>query len=511
MADNDAPTEGRHHPVTIDGRTLSLASLSLIFSGAPVLVDETARLRGIDGQRAAERISAVRRLYGRNSGVGANRDQAAGDDPTSNHGHDILRSHAAGWGDSLNPRSIRCALTIRANQLLAGGSGADIDLALALAELADGPDGELPLVHRYGALGTSDLTALAEIGLTLLGERPRANGVRRKSYALPAVDVLPLMSSHAVTLADGALGCLDLQHFSQVAMTISALSWVALQGSLEAVGPSVRTVTPFPGAISVADQMTALLAAQGIEPVHVQDFYGLRTWPQVHGPLLDRLADLKFVVETSVNTSSENPVFLTGPDESAAHHGAFHAAYLALALDASLLALTRSAQSGQSRIAHLLTDTDTGLPRFLADVRGGSSGLLIGEYVAGSAMASIRDHASSPASVQTISLSGGVEDDASFASVAASRFSPAIESYRRLLAVELVCAVRAIRLRGTRVHGWLGGAYAACSGLPDGMADRDVEPDFSAADKLLDHPALVPRISAHNDPGDGLSSDRRGL
>ena len=133
--------------------------------------------------------------------------------------------------------------------------------------------------------------------------------------------------------------------------------------------------------------MTDLLAPQRIEPIHVQDFFGLRTWPQVHGPLLDRLADLQSVVETSINTASENPVFFAGSDEWAAHHGAFHATYLALALDASLLALTRSARSGQSRIAHLLTDSSTGLPRFLADVRTGSSGLLIAEYVAGAAMA----------------------------------------------------------------------------------------------------------------------------
>ena len=480
----------------VDGRTLTLPSLSRIFTGATVLVDEPARLRSIDGQQAAGRIAAVRPLYGRNTGVGANRDRAADDHAPTDHGLSILRSHAAGWGDCLAPRSIRCALTIRANQLLAGGSGTDIGLAIALADLANGPEGDLPQVHRYGALGTSDLTALAEVGMTLLGERPRANGDRRPSFALRSVDALPLMSSHAFTLADGALGCLDLQHLSHVALTVCALSWVALRGNLEAVGPAVRTVTPFAGAISVAERMTSLLAPQGVEPIHLQDFFGLRTWPQVHGPLLDRLADLQYVVETSINTSSENPVFLTAPDESAAHHGGFHAAYLALALDTSLLALTRSARSGQSRIAHLLTDSTTGLPRFLADVRSGSSGLLIVEYVAGSAMASIRDHASSPASVQTISISAGVEDDASFASVAASRFSPAVASYRRLLAVELVCAVRAIRLRGTQLHGPLGEAFETCAGLPTGMADRDVEPDFSAADALLDHPALVPAASA---------------
>jgi len=313
MADIEPLPGGRYHPVTIDGRTLTLPSLSQISSGAKVLVDDSARLRAIDAKLAAERIARIRPLYGRNTGVGANRGEAADDDAQTDHGLAILRSHAAGWGDCLAPRSIRCALTIRANQLLAGGSGVDIDLALALADLADGPDGDLALVHRYGALGTSDLTALAEVGMTLLGERPRANGDRRQSYALRSVDVLPLLSSHAFTLAEGALGYLDLQHLSRVALTVCALSWVALRANLEAVGPAVRTVTPFPGAISVADQMTNLLATQGIEPLHLQDFYGLRTWPQVHGPLLDRLADLQSVVETSINTSSENPVFSPDP------------------------------------------------------------------------------------------------------------------------------------------------------------------------------------------------------
>lgn len=80
-----------------------------------------------------------------------------------------------------------------------------------------------------------------------------------------SVDALPLMSSHAFTLAEGALGCPDLQHLSHVALTVCALSWVELKANLEAVGPAVRTVTPFPGAIRVADEMTNLLATQGID------------------------------------------------------------------------------------------------------------------------------------------------------------------------------------------------------------------------------------------------------
>ncbi len=95
MEDIEAPSQGRYRPVTIDGRTLTLASLRQIASGAEVSVDESARLRAIDGQRAAERIAATRPLYGRNTGVGANRDQRADVDAPTDHGLAILRSHAA--------------------------------------------------------------------------------------------------------------------------------------------------------------------------------------------------------------------------------------------------------------------------------------------------------------------------------------------------------------------------------------------------------------------------------
>ena len=123
--------------------------------------------------------------------------------------------------------------------------------------------------------------------MTALGERPRANGDRYQSYAMRSVDTLPQMSRHAFRLAEAALGCLDLQHLSRAALTGCSLSWIAHLA---------------PGS----------------------------------GPVLDCLADLQSVVETSFNTSSENPVFVTGSDEWAAEHGAFQATYLALAPDAGL-------------------------------------------------------------------------------------------------------------------------------------------------------------------------------
>jgi histidine ammonia-lyase len=102
----------------------------------------------------------------------------------------------------------------------------------------------------------------------------------------------------------------------------------------------------------------------------------------------------------------------------------------------------------------------------------------------------IRGQASTPASVQTISVSAGVEDDASFSTTAAVRMGAVVDSYRHLVAVELVCAVRALRMRGIEPGGRLAEALEACRSLPTALADRDLAPDFALAEELLE--ALAP-------------------
>jgi histidine ammonia-lyase len=471
--------------VTLDGRTLDLAGFTAAAAGVAAVIEPGALDRAHLSHRAAEQVSSERPVYGRTTGVGAARDEST--DSSVDHGLRLLRSHAAGWGEAMPEAVVRAALAVRANQLLAGGSGASPDLATALAELVGSDAGELPVVHRYGSLGTGDLTALAEVGLALIGERARAGGERRTDVRLTSADALPLMSSNAFAIAETGLHAASLHGLARAADTVCGLSFLALQGNAEAFSETAAAATPFRGAQEVARVLRELIAGQPGYAAHIQDFFGLRTWPQVHGPVLDTVNDLKFVIETAANTASENPLFTVTPDGGeVTHHGGFHAAYLVLEVDAALLALTRSAQAVQSRISHILTDAGSGLPLFLSDATSGSSGVLIAEYVAASALSTIRSVASTPSSVQTAGVSAGIEDDASFAGQAAVRLGDATAAYRRMLAVELVCAVRALRMRAVLPSGELGAAYERCSVLPAGMEDRDLSPELGVAEQVVE-------------------------
>jgi histidine ammonia-lyase len=227
------------------------------------------------------------------------------------------------------------------------------------------------------------------------------------------------------------------------------------------------------------------MTAPGLRPAaRLQDPFALRCLPQVHGLLLDTLDRLSTVVVDGTASWAENPAVdvATG---ALAHHGAFHAAYLASALDSMLLALAGAAAQSLRRLSFLLDPAATGLPPFLGDGTAGASGAMGLEYAAASALGELRGLAA-PASIQTVSLSRGVEDDASFASQGARQALDARSPLSVVLAAELVAAVRAVRLSGRAVpdQGW-GAVVDACSELDADPKDRDLSGDLEAAAELL--------------------------
>lgn len=156
--------------VVLDGDGLGLSGLvRLADAVADPVVPPEALDRVRRAHRTADDLAAQGRWYGRGTGVGALRSVAV--DPSDAAGHTLrlLRSHAGGAGPLLPPRRARALLAVRANQLLAAGSGIHPSFVTALTEALR--LGVHPAINEYGGVGTGDLTALAQTGLTLIGER----------------------------------------------------------------------------------------------------------------------------------------------------------------------------------------------------------------------------------------------------------------------------------------------------------------------------------------------------
>jgi histidine ammonia-lyase len=472
--------------ITIDGRSLTCVEVAAVArQRASVAVGEAAVAAAKAAWRVAQDVAARQPVYGRTTGVGANHVVPLSERDRAEHGFRLLRSHAAGAGPLLASEVARAMLVIRANQIGAGGSGVDPDLLAVLADAIN--RGFTPPVPRYGAIGTGDLTALASTGLCLLGERDWQGGTGPPPrFTIRTSEALGFINSSAATLGDAALACHDLAGLLRSAIPVACLSLLAVHGSLEPYAETVHLARPHPGQQQVARSVRALFAADRADPRRVQDPFGYRAFPQVHGPAVDSVEQATGVVEAELNGSPENPL-IDAAGHAVWHNGNFHSAYVGLALDAVRAALFQTAALSVARLGTLVEPAFTGLNAFLAE-NPASSGVMMLEYAAHSAVADIRRFAA-PATLGGAVLSRGVEDHAGFATQSARATSDSVTAYRAVLACELIAATRALRMDGRppAAGGGLSRAYdLADSALEHETADRPLDGDLVAAQRVLD-------------------------
>ncbi|MEU6253374.1 aromatic amino acid ammonia-lyase [Streptomyces sp. NPDC047043] len=475
--------------VVLDGIGFGVDDVVRLADGSARAVPGTDAMRRVtESWDAARQIAATGRVYGRSTGVGANRNEDVPTEAAAEHGLRLLRSHAGAIGDELPAREVRAMLAVRANQLLAGGAGLRPTVVTALCEALE--SGAYPVVNEFGSVGTGDIAALAQAGLALAGEHPWRGPGAPKPQQLDNNDALAFISSNALTLGQSALALHELRGLVQATQVVAALSLLAVDGSHEAYAAPVHAARPHRGSSEVARRMRELIGAadRPTPPLgRIQDPYGFRCLPQIHGPALDAADALDEIVAIEINAAAENP--LISPEDMAAyHHGGFYQAQLALALDHFRLALTQVARLSTSRLSTLNEPAFTRLRPFLADDEPASSGVMILEYAAGAALGDLRAF-SAPASLGHAVLSRGVEEQASFASLAARQTVRACRAYRLVVGCELVAAVRALRQRDLRPDPELPVGRAqelAESALAEEQADRPLTDDVTAAAALLD-------------------------
>jgi histidine ammonia-lyase len=103
-----------------------------------------------------------------------------------------------------------------------------------------------------------------------------------------------------------------------------------------------------------------------------------------------------------------------------------------------------------------------------------------------------------------VTLSRGVEEDASFATLAARQALDAVPRFRAVLAAELVAALRCLRMQGQHpavpepALAWLD---ERDGGVPD-MHDRDLTRDLVMSEESIEAlPDLVPQVARAASPG----------
>ena len=398
-------------------------------------------------------------IYGVTTGFGSLCNISISKEQLSQLQKNLVMSHACGVGDEVPAEVVRLMLLLKAQNFCFGYSGAQLQTVQRLIDCYN--DDVLPVVYQQGSLGASgDLCPLANLMLPAIlgmgdvywhGRRCDAQEV----YQAKGWQPIELQSKEGLALLNGTQfmssyavwSLLKAQRLSKQADMVLSLSLDAFDGRIEPFYEALHLVRPHQGQLETAAAVRCWLDGSELikrHKEHVQDPYSFRCAPQVHGAAKDTIRYVASVVETEINSTTDNPIVL--PDEDMVISGGhFHGEPLAMVLDFLAIAVAELGAISERRTYQLI-DAKRGLPSFLVAKPGLNSGFMIPQYAA-AAIASQSKQLCTPCSVDSIPSSQNQEDLVSMGGNAATKTYRVCENTERILAIELFNAAQALDFR----------------------------------------------------------------
>jgi len=476
--------------------------ISIARDGARVKLTEGAMQRIRKTRELVESwVADEKTIYGITTGFGALSDVAISKKDTRRLQENVLMSHAAGVGDPLDEPTVRAVMALRIKDLARGHSGIRLETVEHLTAMLNA--GICPVIPQQGSVGASgDLAPLAHLALVLVGrgeafyQGRRISGARALEVCglapirLESGEGLALVNGTQVMTAIGALAVYDALQLSKITDIAAAMSLEVLMGSRTEFNKKIHQIRPHPGQAACADNMERLTRNSEIITSHkdcsrVQDAYTLRCSPQVHGATLDAVHYCRRVIETEMNSSTNNPLIFADSGDFLLG-GNFHGQPVALALDFLAMATAELANISERRIERLVNPNLSGLPAFLVADGGLNSGFMIAQYTAAS-LVSENKVLCHPASVDSIPTSANKEDHVSMGTTAARQCREVIRNTRNVIAIELLCAAQALDLFTNLKpgEGTLAAYRVIREAIPHLDKDRFLSADIAAMEALL--------------------------
>jgi len=444
----------------IDGMSLE-DLVAIAREGYTVRLTKESKDRIINARKMIEKwVKEERVIYGVTTGFGALSDVTISKEDTQCLQENILMSHAAGVGDILDEETVRAVMALRIKDLARGHSGICLETVSRIIDLLN--RGVCPVVPEKGSVGASgDLAPLAHLCLVLIGqgeafyEGQRISGIEAlqkcglNPLQLKAGEGLALVNGTQVMTAIGGLSIYDATKLSKMTDIAAAMSLEVLMGSKTEFDQRIHHVRPHPGQAAAADNMDRITRDSEIITSHkdcsrIQDAYTLRCSPQVHGASKDAITYARKVVETEMNSSTNNPLIFPESQEFLLG-GNFHGQPVALALDFLCMAVSELANISERRIERLVNPQLSGLPAFLVSDGGLNSGFMLAQYTAAS-LVSENKVLSHPACVDSIPTSANKEDHVSMGTISARKLREIVRNTEHVIAIELLCGAQAMDL-----------------------------------------------------------------
>lgn len=372
-------------------------------------------------------VKGKEKVYGINTGFGNFANVQISQQQLDLLQENLIRSHAIGTGQPISPERTRLLLALRINVLAKGRSGISTETVRKLIDACN--HWCLSYVPEKGTVGASgDLAPLAHLALGLMGEGkmwdPEKKQYEQASEVLKKHKLAPLAlkAKEGLALINGtqfisALGSEALQRAQNaciVADVASALSLEALKGTVIAYAERIHKARPHAGQLLVAHRLrccksilvedifqclnfvcvfsflffltfsivlhseydSSEIAISHKDCGQVQDSYTLRCVPQVHGICNDTVKFVQGLLETEINSATDNPMVFS-EDGKIVSGGNFHGEYPAKSLDYLAIGINELANISERRTERLVNSSLSNLPPFLIKDGGLNSGFMM--------------------------------------------------------------------------------------------------------------------------------------
>lgn len=442
------------------GKKIKIDDFMMVVEGDAEVVIEDDIVERIKKSRniLEKKIKEGKIIYGVNTGFGGLSEIKIPEEDIITLQKNLIRSHCVGVGKPLPSKIVRGVMFLKAHNFALGYSGVRVELVKFIVDMIN--KGIYPVVPSKGSVGASgDLAPLAHIALGLIGEGDieyrgkiiNAMQALKKEglepFVFQAKEGLSFINGTQVMSAIGAYSIFESLNLADCADVSGSMTLEAIKGTQSAFDERIFKIKPYRGAIISAKNLRNLLHNSEIGESHkycekVQDAYSLRCIPQVHGAIRDVISFAKDVIETEMNSVSDNP--LVFDDGEILSCGNFHGESVAISLDTLAVAVSELGNISERRIEHILNPSlSGGLPPFLAKKSGLNSGFMIVQ-VSSSSLVSENKVLCHPASVDSIPSSANKEDHVSMGMCSALKLLNVIENVKYILASELLCACQGI-------------------------------------------------------------------
>jgi phenylalanine ammonia-lyase len=375
--------------LTVSGRSLTLTEVCSLAGhkvGIRIGVDPELHTRmEVSAAIVARAVDQNQTVYGVTTGFGGMAGVAITPALAADSQNNLLYFLAAGAGSAIDRRHVRAAMLLRANVLARGCSGVRPEIVHRLLRFLEAD--ATPVVRELGSIGASgDLVPLATIARAITGQTDFVKvQIGDQSLAGPTAlrqlgfKPLSLFPKEGLALVNGtsfssavAANCIfEARRLMALTLGVQAMTLRALLAQEEPFEDFVHQLKPHPGQIWTAKIMRRLLTA-GRPHTHgkvidVQDRYSIRCLPQYMGPIVEGIARIGKVVETEMNSVSDNPL-VDVRHRKFYQSGNFLGQYIGIAMDDLRRFIGLMAKHLDVQIAMLATpEFNGGLP---ASLRG---------------------------------------------------------------------------------------------------------------------------------------------